>query len=174
DAPTGSIVAYSTAPGQEALDGGAAGNSPYTAALVEVLRQPNLQIEQMFKSVRVKVNALTGGKQVPWETSSLTVNFAFFANPPLPPRVAAAPAAPAAPAAEGEQPAAPVAVASTDFSAVAKARIASIKTLPAERAYDVVIEENSVEAYEEFIRIYPEDPRCRQIKILLFRRNQVV
>ena len=71
DAPTGSIVAYATAPGQEALDGGAAGNSPYTAALVEAMRQPNLQIEQVFKNVRVKVNAVTGGKQVPWETSSL-------------------------------------------------------------------------------------------------------
>ena len=174
DAPTGSIVAYSTAPGSEALDGGAAGNSPYTAALVEVLRQPNLQIEQMFKSVRVKVNALTGGKQVPWETSSLTVNFAFFGTAPAAPVVAAAPVAPAQPAAEGALPAAPVAVASTDFSGVAKARIESIKTLPAERAYDVVIEENSVEAYEEFIRIYPEDPRCRQIKILLLRRNQMV
>ena len=96
DAPAGSIVAYATAPGSEALDGGSVGNSPYTAALVEVMRQPNLQIEQMFKSVRVKVNALTGGKQVPWETSSLTVNFAFFGTPPV--QVAVAAPAPAAPA----------------------------------------------------------------------------
>ena len=90
DAPTGTLVAYSTAPGQEAQDGGSKGNSPYTAALVEVIRQPNLQIEQMFKSVRVKVNALTGGKQVPWEISSLTRNFAFFGTPPAtPPAVVA-------------------------------------------------------------------------------------
>ena len=72
------------------------------------------------------------------------------------------PAAPAAaPTAEGDQPAAPVAVANAEFSAIAKAKVESIKTLPAEKAYDVVIEENSVEAYEEFIRAYPEDPRVQ-------------
>jgi hypothetical protein len=193
DAPAGSIVAYATAPGQEALDGAGAANSPYTAALVEAMRQPNLQIEQMFKNVRVKVNAVTGGKQVPWENSSLTKNFAFFGTPPASPPavVAIAPtpptavptpraAVPTAPVAESAQPAAPqapaapVVVANTEFSAIAKAKVESIKTLSAEKAYDVVIEQNTVEAFEEFIRIYPKDPRCRQIRILLNRRNQMV
>ena len=179
DAPTGSIVAYATAPGQEALDGGAAGNSPYTAALVEAMRQPNLQIEQVFKNVRVKVNAVTGGKQVPWETSSLHPELRVLRQSARAdrggcPARAGGTGGPEAPATEGVPPPAPVAVASTDFSAIAKAKVESIKTLPAEKAYDVVIEENSVEAYEEFIRAYPEDPRCRQIRVLLHRRNQMV
>src|SRR5215210_4737814 len=41
DAPAGSIVAYSTSPGAEALDGTAA-NSPYTSALVEMMKEAGL------------------------------------------------------------------------------------------------------------------------------------
>ena len=43
DAPTGSIVAYATAPGTEALDG-AGDHSPYTAALTETMVEPGLPI----------------------------------------------------------------------------------------------------------------------------------
>jgi len=77
DAPAGSLVAYSTAPGQVALDGDDR-NSPYTQALVEKMRSPGLPIEQVFKQVRVRVMADSVQKQVPWESSSLTGNF-FFA-----------------------------------------------------------------------------------------------
>ena len=47
DAPNGSIVGYSTAPGAEALDG-AAGHSPYTQAFLNIAREPNVPIEQLF------------------------------------------------------------------------------------------------------------------------------
>src|SRR5205085_7137243 len=77
DAPAGSIVAYSTSPGAEALDG-TGSNSPYTSAMVEVMKEPGLAIEQVFKSVRLRVNKVTDGRQVPWESSSLTENFAFL------------------------------------------------------------------------------------------------
>ena len=77
DAPSGSIVAYATAPGAEAADG-AGRNSPYTAAFLKVVKQPELQIEQLFKRIRLLVNDTTDGKQVPWESSSLTSDFWFF------------------------------------------------------------------------------------------------
>jgi len=77
DAPTGSIVAYSTAPGTEATDGSGA-DSPYTTAFLEVAKQPHLQIEQLFKQVRLKVHEATKGQQTPWESSSLTSDFWFF------------------------------------------------------------------------------------------------
>ena len=89
DAPNGSIVAYSTAPGAEALDG-TGNDSPYTTALVETVKSPGLPIEQLFKEIRLRVHKSTDGKQTPWESSSLTVNFAFFAalaaaaTPPVP------------------------------------------------------------------------------------------
>ena len=84
DAPTGSIVAYSTAPGTEATDG-AGTNSPYTTAFLEVSREPHLQIEQVFKQVRLKVHEATKGQQTPWESSSLTSDFWFLPSNETPP-----------------------------------------------------------------------------------------
>jgi hypothetical protein len=71
DAPNGSIVGYSTAPGSEAQDGDG-GHSPYTQAFLHLAREPNLPIEQLFKRVRLEVNNSTDGEQTPWESSSLT------------------------------------------------------------------------------------------------------
>lgn len=75
-APPGSLVAFATAPGTAALDGEGA-NSPYAEALVNVIGEPGLRVEDVFISVRNRVSAATGGKQVPWETSSLTSVAAF-------------------------------------------------------------------------------------------------
>jgi uncharacterized caspase-like protein len=75
-APTGTFLAYATAPGSVALDGDG-GNSPFTTALAARIGEPGLPIEQLFKDVRVAVLEETGGAQVPWDTSSLTGDFAF-------------------------------------------------------------------------------------------------
>ena len=75
-AASGSLVAFAAAPGQVAADGRGK-NSPFTAALVDAMRQPGLQVEQVFKRVRVRVERETGGAQTPWEESSLRGNFYF-------------------------------------------------------------------------------------------------
>ena len=75
-APTGTFLAYATAPRAVALDG-AEGNSPFTKALAAKIATPGLPIEQAFKEVRVAVLAATDGKQTPWDTSSLTADFSF-------------------------------------------------------------------------------------------------
>ena len=75
-APKGILIAYATAPGDVAADGGRQ-NSPYTAALAKRLKTPGVPIEKMFKAVRRDVQAATGGKQTPWESSSLTGEFSF-------------------------------------------------------------------------------------------------
>lgn len=140
DAPNGSIVAYSTAPGTEAYDGSGR-HSPYTAAFLRLARQPNVPIEQFFKRVRLLVNDTTDGRQTPWESSSLTGDFYFFGD-----------------------------------TAIASAKAAPVKTAyapqalrarPAREAYDYVIAEDTVEYYEEFIRLYPADPMLIRIRALL-------
>ncbi len=79
DAPAGILIAYSTAPGAVAADG-AGRNSPYTEALTRAMREMHEPVEQVFKHVRVGVMSATSGKQVPWESSSLTGDF-YFAAP---------------------------------------------------------------------------------------------
>ena len=79
DAPAGILIAYSTAPGSVAADG-TGRNSPYTEALTHAIRDLHEPVEQVFKHVRVGVMSATSGKQVPWESSSLTGDF-YFAAP---------------------------------------------------------------------------------------------
>lgn len=70
-APPGSLIAFATAPGTAALDGDGQ-NSPYAEALVNILGEQGLRVEDVFIAVRNRVRAATAGQQVPWETSSLT------------------------------------------------------------------------------------------------------
>jgi uncharacterized caspase-like protein len=72
----GTFIAYSTQPGNVALDGSGR-NSPFTAALRTHLAQPGHNITGLMIEVRKDVLAATGGKQVPWDHSSLTGNFYF-------------------------------------------------------------------------------------------------
>ncbi len=83
-APTGTFLAYATAPGGVALDG-QLGNSPFTRALAAQMLTPGLRVEQMFKNVRVEVIEQTGGRQTPWDASSLTSDFAFAEEEPMTP-----------------------------------------------------------------------------------------
>lgn len=83
-APTGTFIAYSTGPGQVARDGEGR-NSPFTTALLDSFKMPGLPIEQVFKRVRQKLDASTGGKQVPWELSSIKGDFYF--NPSTTPDI---------------------------------------------------------------------------------------
>ena len=75
-APTGSILAYATAPGSVAYDG-RGDNSPYAEALAEAMLMPNTPVEAVFKAVRISVINETDEKQVPWESTSLTGEFMF-------------------------------------------------------------------------------------------------
>jgi len=76
DAPKGSIVVYSTAPGKVAADGEDR-NGIYTKYLLKHINIPGLTIEQILKKVRIDVLNETDEKQIPWESSSLTGDFYF-------------------------------------------------------------------------------------------------
>jgi len=76
NAPSGSLIAYSTAPGKTALDGQGK-NSPYTAALLEHIKTPNITVIEMFQGVRSAVITRSENKQIPWESTSLRGNFYF-------------------------------------------------------------------------------------------------
>ncbi|MEI8102435.1 MAG: caspase domain-containing protein [Chlorobium sp.] len=78
-APSGTLVAFSTAPGQVAEDG-TSGNSVYTRELAHAIKMPGLRIEDVFKKARVSVDSATRGKQMPWENTSLKGNFTFVGN----------------------------------------------------------------------------------------------
>ena len=76
-APKGTMIAYSTSPGERAFDFGMKGHSVYTGALLAHLKEEGLEIETFFKKVRSTVNAMTGGKKTSWEHTSLIGTFSF-------------------------------------------------------------------------------------------------
>lgn len=73
----GSVVAFSAAPGQIALDGNGR-NSPYTAALLKQIQVPDKKIEDVMKETAQLVSDNTAGRQVPWYNSSLVGDFYFL------------------------------------------------------------------------------------------------
>ncbi|HEU0014133.1 MAG TPA: caspase family protein [Longimicrobium sp.] len=95
NAPTGTFIAYATAPGDLASDGNfVARNGLYTSELLRHMRTPGVVVEQMHKQVRRSVSARSNGDQVPWESSSIMGDFYF--------NTSGAPAQPASPRAEPE------------------------------------------------------------------------
>jgi uncharacterized caspase-like protein len=77
DAPAGTMVAFSTAPGGVALDNPQEAHSLYTKHFIEHVQTPGLPVELLFKQVRISVARDTERRQVPWESSSLTGEFCF-------------------------------------------------------------------------------------------------
>jgi hypothetical protein len=67
----GTLIAYATKDGQTAEDGVGKVNSPFTAALLEHLSDPE-DIGIILRTVRAKVMAQTQNRQQPWEYGSLT------------------------------------------------------------------------------------------------------
>ena len=77
----GMMIAFATQPGNVALDGEGR-NSPFTHALLGHIDQEGTTINDLMVEVRKDVLAATGGKQVPWENSSLTGQFYFKPSEP--------------------------------------------------------------------------------------------
>lgn len=69
-APKNAFIAFSTSPGEVAVDGDGR-NSPYVKQLMKSIQKENYTIEQVFQDVRNSVYNETNGKQIPWENSSL-------------------------------------------------------------------------------------------------------
>jgi uncharacterized caspase-like protein len=72
----GTLISYSTQPGNVALDG-AGRNSPYSGALVRQLGASNDDLSAVLIAVRNDVMKETDSRQVPWEHSALTRRFYF-------------------------------------------------------------------------------------------------
>jgi len=95
-APSGTLIAYATAPGSTAADGYGR-NGVYTKHILQQIRVPDMPAEIMFKRVREGVEQETIRRQTPWDSSSLKGDFAFNSASARALPTAAPTAAPAAP-----------------------------------------------------------------------------
>jgi uncharacterized membrane protein YgcG len=148
---SGWFISFSTSPGAEAEDGDG-DNSPYTKAVLSVVKEPNLQIEEAFKRVRVAVNQATDGRQVPWESSSLTADFRFFGDKDPAQSMA------------GPKPATARSVDDWRKDLTGKEPSA---------AYEMVISDDSVAAYEAFTNVFAQSSYAPRVRSLLDRRREM-
>lgn len=74
------LVSYATQPDNVAYDG-TGRNSFFTEALLSHIYTPGQDVGDLMISVRKDVLAATGGRQIPWENSSLTRQFRFDNSP---------------------------------------------------------------------------------------------
>jgi hypothetical protein len=73
---SGTLIAYATAPDSVARDGDGR-NGLYTSELLNAMRAAGTRIEDVFKRVRIAVEAKSRGEQIPWESTSLVQEFYF-------------------------------------------------------------------------------------------------
>ena len=74
------MISFATQPDNVAYDG-TGRNSFFTEALLSHIYTPGLDVSDLMITVRRDVLAATGGRQIPWENSSLTRQFQFDPRP---------------------------------------------------------------------------------------------
>ena len=169
-APAGFLVAYAAAPNEVEIDGPGP-NSPFAAALATLMRQPGLDIEQIFKGVRLQVNQASKGTQTPWMTSALSAEVKLFDAPaaPNPGLNANAQAAPKtlAPA---------LGVANIPVPPKTKRRITKreMQQMSSDDAYRTAIEDDSLEDYQWFVETHPHYSLAGQIWDIITNRRESV
>ncbi len=77
----GTLISFSTQPGNVALDG-TGRNSPFAAALVKHITTPGEDLSTVLINVRNEVMGATNRRQVPWDHSALTARL-YLGAPPL-------------------------------------------------------------------------------------------
>jgi Caspase domain len=159
--PPGFLLAYPAAPGADicacAED---QPNSPYASSLA-LLRQPGLEIGQIFDGVRLQINQASGGAQLPWMVSALGVEVRFFqATAGGPKTFLPALGLPDLPV----PPLEPV-----------RWTMERYRTLSADEAYRIAIERDSLETYQWFVEAFPTYPLAGQIwQIINWRRESIL
>jgi uncharacterized caspase-like protein len=87
----GTLISFSTQPGNVALDG-TGQNSPFAGALAKRIATSTDDLSALLIDVRNDVRKATENKQIPWEHSALTGRFYFnaAAQSAIPPQMAPA------------------------------------------------------------------------------------
>ena len=149
DAEQGELIAFNAAPGSIAP----ATRGPYgvyAQALVQGMKQGGVPISETFDRVRISVDQVTSGAEIPWESDKLTRSFTFFDRGPNAPAVASV---------------------QIPFATLEKR---PIREFPPDQAYDVAIARDTLPAYQEFLAAFPDDPLARRIRLIVSVRREAL
>ncbi|MFC0243167.1 caspase family protein [Rhodopseudomonas telluris] len=140
------LTAFNAAPGTVAPDErGAYG--VYAQALAEMIRTGGLTLPQLFDRVRLRVNENTKGAQLPWDTRTVDSNFMFFDRAPDAPPLAA-----------------------VDQTLRSK----PIRDFGAQEAYAAALDRDTLQAYDDFLAAYPNDPLAKRVRAIVAARREAI
>ncbi len=143
------LIAFNAAPGTVAPDVGG-GYGPYAKALAEMIREGDLTSANLFDRVRLRVNELTGGAQVPWDASKIETQFKFFERAPDAPFRA------------------------DSSERTSWMRLQPMRSIGAHDAYLVALIRDTLDAYSDFLADYWHDPMTRRVQALLAARREAI
>jgi uncharacterized caspase-like protein len=145
----GTLIAFNAAPGTVAQNE-AGPYSSYAQALAEMMREGGLPVTDLFNRVRLRVNDITKGAQVPWNASKLQAPFYFFERAPDAP---------------------PPQVSPEQTSSI---RSKPIRDFDAREAYLAALDRDNLPDYENFLRAYPNDPMARRVQAIVAARREAI
>ena len=145
----GTLIAFNAAPGTVAQDE-AGPYSSYAQALAEMMREGGLPVADLFNRIRLRVNELTKGGQVPWNASKLKTPFYFFERAPDAPPPQVTP----------EQ--------------TISMRSKPIRDFDARDAYLAALDRDTLQDYENFLAAYPGDPMARRVRAIVAARREAI
>jgi uncharacterized caspase-like protein len=121
---------------------GAGPYGPYATALAEMIRQPGLGLDEVFARTRLRVHETTNGLQIPWHSANLGDAAFVFFE-------------------QAEASAAPLV-----------REVRRIEEVPAEEAYAIAVERDTIQDYQAFLRRYPDHRLSRRVTALLAARRE--
>jgi uncharacterized caspase-like protein len=142
------LVAFNAAPGTIGP------NEPgpygaYAEALAEMIRQGGLSLPEVFNRVRLRVNEITKGTEVPWNAQHIQTDFVFFERGRDAPQ-AARPAE------------------------VAEMETRPIRDFDAGDAYIAALDRDTLQAYEEFLAAFPDDRLAKRVRAIVAARREAI
>src|ERR1700730_12331216 len=145
----GTLIAFNAAPGTVAQNE-AGPYSSYAQALAEMKREGGLPVTDLFNRVRLRVNEITKGAQVPWNASKLQASFYFFERAPDAP---------------------PPQVSPEQTSSI---RSKPIRDFDARDAYLAALDRDNLQDYENFLVAYPRDPMAGRVRAIVAARREAI
>jgi uncharacterized caspase-like protein len=143
------LIAFNAAPGTVAPDN-ASGYGAYSKALAEMIRAGGITPADLFDRVRLRVNELTGGAYVPWDSSRIETPFVFFERGPGAP------------------------TRSDLLEHTAWMRSQPMRSLGPRDAYMAALVRDTFDAYTDFLADYWNDPLTKRVRALLAARREAI
>ena len=149
DPDPGLLIAFNAAPGTVAPPENGEAYGPYARALAEMIREGGLSLKDVFDQVRLRVSDDTRGAVVPWEADRIDIDFVFFARSPD----------------------APIPPPAANLSAL---RDRPLKELGADEAYQAALQRDTVEAYQDYLALYPKSHSAKRARAILAARREAI